>query len=38
MRILRHAQFAITMDIYTQASDAKTREALRRLGERLEYE
>jgi integrase len=36
MRILRHAQFSITMEIYTQASSAATREALRRLGERLD--
>jgi hypothetical protein len=33
MQILRHAQFAITMEIYTQVSSEATREALRRLGE-----
>jgi integrase len=36
MKILRHARFAITMEIYTQVSDEQTREALRRLGERLD--
>lgn len=36
MAILRHAQFSITMEIYTQASSAATREALRKLGERLD--
>ncbi len=36
MQILRHAQFAITMEIYTQVSSAATRDALRRLGERLD--
>jgi integrase len=36
MQILRHAQFAITMEIYTQVSSEQTREALRRLGESLE--
>lgn len=35
MQILRHAQFAITMEIYTQVSSAQTREALKRLGESL---
>jgi integrase len=35
MRILRHANFSITMEIYTQASSKKTREALRRLSESL---
>lgn len=33
MQILRHAQFAITMEIYTRVSSEATREALRRLGE-----
>lgn len=36
MAILRHAQIAITMDIYTQASKKKTREALKRLSEMFE--
>jgi integrase len=36
MQILRHAQFSVTMEIYTQVSSKATREALRRLGERLE--
>jgi len=36
MAILRHADFSITMVIYSQASPAATREALRRLGERLD--
>jgi len=35
MRILRHAQIDVTMNIYTEASDAKTRQALRRLGRQL---
>lgn len=36
MRILRHAQIDMTMEIYSQASSAKTQEALRRLGGSLE--
>jgi integrase len=36
MRILRHAQFAITMEIYTVVSSAATRDALKRLGKALE--
>lgn len=35
MRILRHADLAVTMEIYANASSASTREALRRLGEAL---
>jgi integrase len=35
MQILRHADFAVTMEIYTQVSSKQTREALRRLGESL---
>jgi integrase len=35
MQILRHAQFAVTMEIYAQASSRATREALMRLGDRL---
>jgi integrase len=35
MKILRHAQFALTMEIYSEASSEATREALKRLGEVL---
>jgi integrase len=35
MRILRHANFAITMEIYTVVSSKRTREALKRLGDSL---
>jgi len=35
MRVLRHADLAVTMEIYAKASSASTREALRRLGESL---
>ena len=35
MRVLRHADQAVTMEIYAQASSEATREALRRLGESL---
>lgn len=35
MRILRHADVAVTMEIYAKASSSTTREALRRLGEAL---
>ncbi|MEV6971087.1 site-specific integrase [Hamadaea sp. NPDC051192] len=35
MAILRHAQFAITMEIYTQVSSKATREALKKLSDRL---
>jgi hypothetical protein len=35
MRILPHADQAVTMEIYANASSAATREALRRLGEIL---
>ncbi len=33
---LRHAQFAITMEIYTEVSSAATRAGLKRLSESLE--
>ena len=33
MQILRHAQIAITMEIYTQVPDEATRAALKRLGD-----
>jgi integrase len=36
MQILRHAQFSITMEVYTQVSSKATREALKRLGESLD--
>ncbi len=36
MQILRHAQFSITMEIYTEVSDKATRDALKRLGESLD--
>ena len=35
MRILRHADQAVTMEIYANASSAATQEALRRLGETI---
>jgi integrase len=36
MQILRHANFALTMEIYTVASSAATREALKKLGDSLD--
>ena len=36
MRILRHAQIDVTMNVYTEVSDAKTLQALKRLGEQLD--
>ncbi len=36
MAILRHAQFAITMEIYTEVSDEATRAGLKKLGDSLE--
>lgn len=35
MQILRHAQIAVTMEIYAQASSKATRAALKRLGDSL---
>lgn len=35
MRILRHAQIDVTMEVYTEVSDEKTLQALKRPGERL---
>ncbi len=35
MAILRHAQIAITMEIYTEVPDEVTRAALKRLGDQL---
>lgn len=36
MAILRHADFSITMEVYSQVSPKATRDALRRLGESLD--
>jgi integrase len=36
MRILRHAQIDVTMNVYTEVSDGKTLQALKRLGEQLD--
>ena len=36
MQILRHSKIAITMEIYTEVPDARTRDALRRLGDSLD--
>lgn len=36
MRVLRHADLAVTMEVYAKASSAATRDALRRLGEALD--
>lgn len=33
MQILRHSKIAITMEIHTEMPDARTREALRALGQ-----
>jgi hypothetical protein len=35
MQVLRHSKIAIPMDIYTEVVSAATRDALRKLGERL---
>jgi integrase len=35
MRILRHAQIDVTMNVYTEVSDEKTLKALKRLGRQL---
>jgi integrase len=35
MRILRHAQIAMTMEVYTEVPDAVTRAALKKLGDSL---
>ena len=35
MRILRYAQIDVTMNVYTEVSDAKTLKALKRLGRQL---
>jgi integrase len=35
MQILRHSRIAVTMEIYTEATSAATRDALKRLGDEL---
>ena len=35
MQILRQADFKVTMEIYTRARSKQTREALKRLGDRM---
>ncbi|MGI5164469.1 tyrosine-type recombinase/integrase [Spirillospora sp. CA-253888] len=35
MRILRHSKIAVTMEVYTEATDDDTRDALARLGKSL---
>ena len=35
MRVLRHAQIDVTMNVYTDVSEARTRQALKRLGRQL---
>jgi integrase len=35
MEILRHADFSVTMEIYTKVSSQQTRDALKRLAESL---
>jgi integrase len=36
MQILRHADFSITMEVYSQVTSQATRDALKRLGESLD--
>jgi integrase len=36
MRILRHANFTVTMEVYTEVSSAQTRAALKKLGDSLQ--
>jgi integrase len=36
MAILRHRQIAVTMNVYSEVSSTETREALKRLGRRLD--
>jgi hypothetical protein len=35
MQILRHADFSLTMEVYSQVTSAATRDALKKLGESL---
>ncbi|RDI25361.1 tyrosine-type recombinase/integrase [Lentzea flaviverrucosa] len=37
MRILRHANIRVTMEIYTEISDEETRKALQQLSESLDF-
>ena len=36
MQILRHSQFAVTMEIYTQVPSEQTRNALKKIGASLD--
>jgi hypothetical protein len=36
MQILRHADFKVTMEIYTQVFSEQTRDALKRLSDSLD--
>jgi len=36
MEVLRHAESSVTLEIYTMVSSQETREALKRLSDRLE--
>ena len=36
MQILRHADFSITMEVYSQVSSKATRDALKKVGESLD--
>ncbi|MFI6228309.1 hypothetical protein ACIBCR_13450 [Micromonospora echinospora] len=36
IQILRHSQFAVTMNIYSEATPAATQTALKRLGEQFD--
>lgn len=36
MQIMRHADFAATMEIHTKVSSKSTRDALKKLGESLD--
>ncbi|MGW4638299.1 hypothetical protein ACWEN6_07220 [Sphaerisporangium sp. NPDC004334] len=36
MRILRHSQIDVTMNVYTEATSEATRKALKRLGKTLD--
>jgi integrase len=36
MQILRHSQIAMTMEVYSEVPSAKTRNALKRLGRKLD--
>jgi integrase len=37
MRILRHSQISMTMDVYTQIHSPETRKALDRLNQSLDH-